>query len=199
MTPLEAFHPFVLPFAPACPIPFVDFQLALTAREICERTNAWRVVDTFTASGGEYEEVAIPPNSSVHEFEFVRFDGHRLDPLQFREAVGGIDTGGPIGYTQEGANSIALVPPSVGEVQISVILKPAVGADYLPDFLLDQYAQEMADGTLARVLALPGQTWSDPQLGLLHRSSFNSAMDREFATGVRGQQRAPVRTRSSYF
>jgi len=196
--PLEEFHPFILPFVPDCPIPFLDFQLALAARELCERTNAWRTVDSFTSSGGAGESFAIPPNSSVHEIEFVHFDGYPLSPLQFREASQYLETGSPVGYTQIEANTISLIPAGVGSVVVSAVLKPVSGADSFPDFLLDQYPQEMTDGTLAKILMIPGQPWSDPQRGLMHRASFNAAVDKAFTAGVRGQQRAPVRTRSSF-
>lgn len=199
MIPLEAFYPLVLPFAPECPLPFVDFHLVMTAREICERTHTWRTVDSFTSSGGESENAAILPNSAVHSFEFVLFEGTELCALQHRVAHDFSGSGTPIGYTQDNVNRLSLVPPAIGNVQVSVILKPSVDADSLPDFLLDTYAQEMADGTIARVLMLPGQTWSNPNTGLLHRANFNSAMDRNFMAGMRGQQLATVRTKSDYF
>lgn len=197
--PLEDFYPLVLPFAPECPLPFVDFHLVMTAREICERTHTWRTVDKFISSGEKREEVAIMPNSAIHMFEFVTFNDAELCALSYETAYKLPAIGYPVGYTQDGMNRFSLVPPAVGEIKVSAILKPSVNADALPDFLLDIYAQEIADGTTARILMLPGQTWSNPSMGTLHRANFNSAMDRNFMAGMRGQQLATVRTKSDFF
>lgn len=76
---------------------------------------------------------------------------------------------------------------------------PVPGTLAVPDFILEQHGYAIGHGAAARIMLIPGQTWTDPQGAAIHRAVFQQAMDETFAISITGQQRAPVRTRPSFF
>lgn len=69
----------------------------------------------------------------------------------------------------------------------------------VPEFILEQHGVEIGHGAVARIQFIPGQTWTDPDAAATHRAIFQQAMDQSFAVSVTGQQRAPLRSRPSFF
>lgn len=194
MTSVDALRPFIAPLVSACPDPTMDHHVVMAAREFCERTRVWRVVDAFEAAGTETEALAVPSNATLFEIEDVWLDGRHLERDRFSsQQLGG--SGMPDAFTQARPNTLMLVPPGIGSLRVSMFVKPAIGADTLPDFLIDQHAQAIADGALARLFMIPGQSWTNPQFGSVHRAAFDVALNRNFSFGARGQHRASVRSR----
>lgn len=199
MTALEAFFPFVLPFAPACPDPLAEQCLRIAATEFCQRTRLWRAVDRFATDGQPIDVVVVPAGASLFEIERAWFNDTILEPARFADVWRPSDTGQPRWITQVVPGTLHLVPPGAGEFRISMILVPDIAADELPDFLFTGFAREIAAGAIAQILMLPGQTWTSPELAAIKRAEFSSAMDRNFAANLKGQQRAAVRTRPGLF
>lgn len=213
-TPLHlgAFLPMVLPHAPGVPEPVACFNLRLAAVEFCERTRCWRHVHKVTVTGPTRFIVA-PSYSAIHEIEFADLDGNPLDPIPFAdiaaEAAQHPEPGAARYITQAAPNAVTLYPWRPGLLHVGLILKPSGGFefggnaadpledayDFVPDFLLSQHGEAIAHGALARVLAIPGEAWSDAARSAYYLARFNERMDRFFAANMRGQQRAPLRTR----
>lgn len=198
---LDPFLALIAPLVPACPDSMIEQYLVMAARELCQRTRVWRVTDVLQTTGAEVELSFVPPEASLIQIEKVEFDGLELCPRQFRDLwrhdmeAGGV----PHAYTQPRPETLLLIPSAAGTVRVSLFVMPGPTASTLPDFMFGQYAAELADGALAALLLLPGQSWTNPQLGLVHRSRFDAALDRTFAVHMRGQHRAPVRTKPRYF
>ena len=100
--------------------------------------------------------------------------------------------------TQTEPNTIRLVPFQAGDVKLSLFLKPAQDADELPDFLADQHRETIAWGALGRILLIPNQSFTNPEMGAAFGQAFQQKLDGKSTMGVTGQQRAPVRTRPSF-
>lgn len=202
MIELEAFLPLVLPYAPACTDPLAEHHVRVAATTLCKRTRAWRETDCFMSSGEPIEAVCIPPYANLHEIEDVWFNGKPLSRKSYGDAQGNAcvtESGSPRAVTQIAPDTLRLTPPGRGEMKLSLFLKPDPQADMLPRFLFDHFGQEIAAGALAEILLLPNQTWTNPQLAVIMNARFEAALDRNFAFNIRGQQRAPARTKPSYF
>lgn len=198
MAYLSDFFPMVLSSAPACPDPTAEQWIRQAAIEFCTRTRVWRETDEFEADGHPIEVVAVPANAALHEIEAAWFNGHELEAARYK-TVGTLSGGTPRYLTQIGPDRFNLTPPEAGTFRVNMFLKPSREADELPDFLLEHYEQTIADGALARILSLPEQGWTNPQLAAAHRQSFDADVNRLSASNIRGQQRAPVRSRSQFF
>lgn len=217
---LSRFLPLVMPYVMGAPEMVVQRHIRMAVIEWCERTRCWRqIVDMPVTGAGR--AVMPMPFATVHEFEFAEWHDaagnvHPLCPTQFSD-IETSDTAEaanvPGHITQIEPGTLSLYPPTtVGSVRISAFLKPRSESEYAlvdgeardkfdvcPRFILDQYSDQIASGSIARVLRVPQQSFTDLKMSAFYLARFEEAMDRRFSTNIRGQQRKPVRTRPAYF
>ena len=200
MRDLLDFLPHVLPHAMACPDPVAVKYLREAAQEFCARTRIWRETDEFPTLPDEEEVLCVPPYAALHEIDEAWFDTGRLEPKRFDEVFGRDEGDGQPRYiTQAGPDRVKIVPHAVGTMRVSMFLKPAEGADVVPDMLFDHHARTIGWGALREVLMLPNQPFSDPQKALMFGARFDQAVNRHFAANLTGQHRARGHARGRYF
>ena len=210
---LVAFASIVQPYAPAAPWPTVMAQLRRSVIEFCERTRIWRHVLNVTIEAND-EIVVAPQYAAVHDWDSARFnDDIDLTPIHFTDVTRWAETGKPRWITQVTPNTVRVVPFEAGTLELSVFLKPIEGHamtappgeypidsyDLVPKFLLTNYGEVIAAGALARILMLPGQEYSNPAMAQTFAARFDRAASKDFGAHLKGQQRAPVRTKSHFF
>ncbi len=214
---LTEFMPLLMPNCPACPEPVAEQALRLAAAEFCERTRCWRHITERTIRRSESCIVA-PEYATIHEIENASFDGLPLTPTQFSDVDLGAEAQGdgtPQYITQSGPDRLIVMPFREGRLTISLFLKPRVGTDGLvldtygqdtddpanqvPEFLFTQHAETLVNGALWRILSLPGQPYSNPTRAAECLAMFERKVDGHFAMNIRGQHRAPARSRPVYF
>lgn len=200
MREIAELMPLVVPFAPSCPEPTAVHWLRWAAAEFCKATRVWREERRFDVIGGLDEQFCMPEYAAIHEIEHAWFNGSLLRAIGYGSTVPTAQDALPHFLTQTAPDTLRLAPGALdrGELLIHVFLKPSTTAEDLPDFLVDHYSQEIADGALSRILLLPNQPFSSPDMGMAYAQAFQMAKDKNFNANMRGQQRAPVRTRSRY-
>lgn len=208
MKDLDDFLPYIRMYAPGVGDPAAFFGIRQAAIEFCERTRMWQLEDEWSVTADDCEGLMAPAGADVHEIDKVWFNGcelRKVTPQKLDELVSnwrnGDDkpTGQPSYVTQTAPNSIILVPFGTGTVRVSLYLKPSQDCDQLPDFLVDQHREKIAWGALSRVLLIPNQSFTNPDMGAAFGQSFQSKLDSKSTSGISGQHRAPVRTKASYF
>ena len=205
MKPIDDFLPLILPRAPGCPEPIAFDAIRQAAIEFCERTKVWRDTDQYYAD--EFGDIFAPAQSVIYQIEDARFDGHRLTPIgvqDLNELYPDYDwttqSGDQPKYiTQLHPNTVKIVPVWQGMITLTLLLKPSNDALDVPDFMVDQYASTIADGALAEILMIPGQPYTNPQSGAMYSQRFQQRLDALQVQNIKGQQRAPIRTKSSFF
>lgn len=210
MRPFADFLPFVLPYAPSCPEPVAIQYIRQASIDFCQRTRFWRFIDEFQVTGDTSELLVTPNQSSLFEIEKAWFkptdesrwaELRRLPYSQIDQAL--LDEE-PNSYTvpnvisQIDYNNVTLIPRVEGTLRVSMFLSPSYDAVDCPDNLFSNYASTIADGALSEILMIPEQPYTNPNLASLKAGLFNLECDRNFALNVRGQQRAPVRTKASF-
>lgn len=208
MKDIDDFLPSIRPYAPGVADPTAYFAIRQAAIEFCERTRLWRFDDEFSVVGDDCEALLTPPSSVVHEIDAVWFNGVKLrhvtpgkldELLPTWRAGQNRPTGQPSYVTQTEPNTIVLAPFGTGTVKLSLFLKPSPNAGEFPDFIVDQHRETIAFGALSRILLIPNQSFTDAQMAAVFGQTFQSRVDSKSAAGIIGQQRAPVRTKASYF
>jgi len=206
MKPLDAFAPSIRPYAPGVADPTLYFGIRQAAIEFCERTRLWRYADDFTITEDDAEGISAPYGAEIHEIEAVFFNGQELDAKSItwldehlRGWRGGQSSGVPKYFTQTEPDTIRIAPFEAGALGLHVWLKPAQDAEDVPDWMVDQYRETIAHGALARILLIPNQSFTNPELGAAFGSVFQSKLDGLSSKGFTGQQRAPVRAKASFF
>ncbi|QCP84326.1 hypothetical protein EYE35_01130 [Cereibacter sphaeroides] len=216
MVELSLFLGYVLPFAPGCPQHTAERALRSAAIEWCERTNGWRSISSFDLTENR-QAIVTPEHAVIHKIEEATFDGEPLTPTLFTEAApdeltGEAETGEPRYLTQVGPNEVSVYPFAPGLLRLSLFLKPRedslFGTDpddplkdaynVVPDFMLSQHAERLSFGALARLLAMPNQTFTNPQEAQRYRLMFDAACDGTSSASIKGQQRARLRIKPQW-
>jgi len=216
MTNLTTFLHLVNPHAPGAASQQMLQALRQSAIEFCERTRCWRhraEID-LTEQG---QAIVAPDESEIHEIERAEFNDMRLTPVQFDDVpFEDIDTSAgttPAMITQETFNQVSIVPFEAGTLKVSLILKPRHGDDMqigadgflqnaydsVPAFLHSRYSETIAAGAIARLLVMPQQPFTNPDLAMLHGRRFDQGVDNANGARVRGQHRARPRSRAAFF
>lgn len=218
---VSKFLPYVIPHAPGCPTFTAESAVRLAAIEFCEKARCWRHLDQIEIDDENTVALVAPDYAAIHEIEFASFSNEStprqpLTPTQYsdigeryRASLEDVD-GAPRYITQVNPNSVTLFPFTAGTLEVSLFLKPRMGQsfvastaddpiqdeyDQVPAFLLTQWGEAIADGALSKLLLQPQTQWYDPNRAQYYMGRFMRACDSKFAQSLRGQHRAPKRTR----
>jgi hypothetical protein len=212
--PLRDLLPLVLPHAMGVPDFVATFNLRLSAIEFCERACAWRhlVTQTIEAEG---ETVLVAPDyATIHKIEHADLDGTRLTPVAYTDVgPNKLGEGASASWiTQVNPTGVKILPQQAGELTVSVFLKPRHGSDFtasddgmtdyfdvIPEFMAAQYGEVIAHGALARLFAMPAAEWFNPNLAAFYASGFERRAINEANASLKGQQRAPIRSKTVWF
>ena len=156
--------------------------------------------------------VAPPAFSAIHEIEYAEFEGRRLDPVQFSSMQSRAE-GQPRYITQAWPGVVRVFPEAEGMLELSLFLKPTANSQYgtdpqhplfdrynvVPEHYLSLHGNLIAAGALERILSMPRQSWSNMQEAARFAMIYREKADSSFRANMRGQQRAPIRTRFQDF
>lgn len=204
MTDLDVFLPLVMQGAPGCAEPAAKQAIIKAAREFCERTRIWRDSDTFQVTPTSCNVVCTPADADLFEIEFSTLDNKPLQPISYSDLNHEIPnwrslTSPGRWITQIERGTVMVVPAVTGTLFLSTILIPSEEAEQLPDFLAKDYRRAIVDGALAEVLMLPAQSFSAPDRAQFYSARFEQRISQLFNRNIKGQQKAPARTRGSFF
>ena len=208
MSTLDSFLGYVRPWAPGVPDPTAYKAIRGAIIEFCERTRLWKFEDDFDVSIEDCNSGIFTPNGSVlHDIEVVLFDGQELTPITTRDLdhrekgwrIGDTSGGLPKYYTQIDQSTLRIVPAREGHVYLCLRLKPSQDSNDIPDFISREYNEVIGWGALSRVLTVPGQSYTNPDLAGFYAQKFADKLDRLSVKGTTGQQNAPKRSRGRFF
>ncbi|CAB4134871.1 hypothetical protein UFOVP275_27 [uncultured Caudovirales phage] len=206
---IDSFLPEVRPWAPGVPDATAFKAIRGAAIEFCERTKLWKYESTTPVLSTDPATSAIstPTDSSVFDIEVSLFDNKELVPKAPRDLdaifegwrTGAIGTGAPLYITQIEQNKMTMVPQSYadGSLYLCLRLKPSQTALTMPDFLKD-YSECIGWGALGRILTVPGQSYSNPELATYYTGRFLVKLDALSRKGTTGQQNAVKRTKAIF-
>jgi hypothetical protein len=202
---LDAFLRLVEINALAAPEPLILQSIRQAALRFCERTRLWRDHDTIETDGVDPEPVSVPNDSVLFEVLSCS-QGHKvLHPITFdrlarerphwrHEGIG--STGGSRWYICPEFGTILALPRCSGVLHVEIVVKPSATADSLPDFLLEHYGQDIANGASALVLAKPDVAFGNMQLAGALNGAFETRLASLSTAGSMGQQKGRARVRA---
>lgn len=205
MKDLDTLLPRLLARVPNASQPAALQALREAAQTFCRRTRLWRETDQFTSSANPDEALmAAPYGAEIVAIELARFADQPLEAVSLSWLDGNVHqwrslTGSVPNYvTQTAPDTVRLVPAAAGELTLHLWLAPSDRATQLPSWLIDQHGRVLIDGALADLLAMPGKDYTNGDLANYHQGRFERALDSLHSHSIRGQQRAPLRTRAQF-
>lgn len=215
---IDLFLPKVLQVAANCPEPTAFDAIRAAAMEFCERTRRWHATLTCAADTNPVQivaydatpdanELTLPQDAQVYEVRYVSFDGREMTkktPADLDEDYNdwrtSTDAGTPRYVTQLALNELQFFPSfDTGDVSAVIVLKPTEDATTLPDFMAAEHREVIAWGALSRLLAMPKQPFSDPNLAVYYGDLFNTKLGSLAIKQAKGQQGAPLRVKPFHF
>tara|TARA_X000001382_G_scaffold5992_1_gene4869 strand:+ start:6638 stop:7321 length:684 start_codon:yes stop_codon:yes gene_type:complete len=168
----ESFLPEIIASAPGCPDTLIERHVRSAVIDMCEKTDIYQVeLDPVTAIANTHEYDLEPPKGTVvHRIRHVLFDGNPLEPttstlLEQRNPKWRTDSGTPEYFIKEGQSLFWLVPtPSATQASaiiLRVVLKPTRTSTACDDYIMNDFHDVIVNGTLTRLLRMPGQDWTD--------------------------------------
>jgi len=76
-----------------------------------------------------------------------------------------------------------------GYILVNAVLRPHAHADVLPDWVLDRWHEQICDGVLADLLAMPKKPWTNPTEARRRRYRYRAAIGQAKGENIRGQRR----------
>lgn len=208
MSAIDVFLTEVRPWAPGVPDPVAFKAIRGAAIEFCERTRLWRFEDDYDVTAEDMGEIFTPAGSVLHDIELVKWEDRELHPISTRDLDVKVprwrteptEEGGlPTYVTQLSMNSIRIVPALAGHLYVCFRLKPDPNTMQVPDFLVAEFKEVIGWGALGRLLTIPGQSYSSPDLATYYKGLFEQKIDRLSTKGTTGQQNAPKRSKARFF
>jgi hypothetical protein len=186
--------------------------LALSARELCQRTLVWQDVTQANVVAGVSEySVDLPAQTDVARVlsATVSGSGMNLTPTHLvtepKALVGGGDLGRPTCAYFQTATSIdvKLYPPpsesEVGGLVIKAAYAPLISATAIDDEVFAQYQETILHGALYRLMVTPEKSYSSPTQAMYFRGEFERGMSRASRDGLTGRVRAPLSVKPRSF
>lgn len=199
----ELLH-LVMPYAPECPEPLAIQALRDKATELCRRTRIWKQTISVAITSIDGTNLEPPEGARIFEVKAPTYDGLPLTPvapswLDERNPGWQAEEAAPARFmTQETPNTVRVVPFVAGVLTVRLTLLPTKNASELPDFLVDEYASEIAYGAISEVLLTPAADFANPKLAAVFAQRFQSEMDRLSVAVAKGQQGARLRTKPRF-
>lgn len=98
-------------------------------------------------------------------------------------------------YVPEAQVALNPIPDGAYSLTATVQVQPTDDADEIPDDLMRKWHLAFADGTLAYLLSIPGQAWSNPQGGAYYTRRFQAAINNARADEQRSYNTGTVMAR----
>lgn len=194
-TALSAFRVEVLMEVAGAPTPLIDREIRHAAIDFCDYTLTWRTpvdLQDIIVSTSDYD-LTVPSDARVVTVLYAGRDGVRMLPTSERRLDDEQDGWRNSTTTAAGSSwyylpdretiRIALTPDASATDALAVMcaFKPTQTATNLPDILFDDHLEAIGHGAKARLLAIPGKPWSNPQLAAYHEAKFEKAKKKEKA------------------
>ena len=170
---------------PGIPEPVLVEGVLKTVQDFFKRSEAWRhTVDSLLdwtealVFPALVQASELPANTRVVRVDLVKYgsDGTSLKKVLFRTRQQLDDEysdwevkigSTPLRWTNDGAGAAdpRIIPIAVadvlGSLQVRVIVTPDNNLVDLPDFLYFEFEDDFKNGTLARLMKIPGKDWTD--------------------------------------
>lgn len=192
---LDVVRNLVRPEVGACPVATIDTHIILAAARFCAMSRLWR--EAFSGSTVIDEPdftPAIPDGSALEDVLWVKVaDSKPIDRISDRDEPPSAETGQPNRYSIYKDSKIRFydTPDAVYSVSGVAVVKPAITATQLEDWLVNHHAEAISFGALSRLLLMKNKEWTDFEAAAGYGQAFQTAIDN---AGARDDRKTKRRT-----
>jgi hypothetical protein len=186
------FVPGIQSYARLCPVATISAEVLDSLGEFCRRGLLWRHVSTNDIAAAVDTYTALTPvGAGMAAIERVEISGSPISLAPMGIPNDGAQARAPHYYSVDHEDAIRLYPmPSeniTGGLVVTMFLEPSSVTAVLPDVFLSKHKAAIVSGALARVLAMVGQPWANPELALYHVRNFKAEISKVRIAAIKGQ------------
>lgn len=196
------FGPYVHPYVIGCPEPVMTHHVRLAAMEWCRRTLCWTEwLDEVGTELTPEVEVDVGRDRQIIKIKQVLVGGKEWGLVEpdygIRLALE--DSTEEFCFTDD-QKTLQVYPLQLMNtpVKIRAVLAPTLQAPSLPK-ALDEHAQDIAEGAIASIMRLPGQTFSNMGDSAVHEAAFRGRIKTIALKKSRGLMAAKLYRASEFF
>jgi hypothetical protein len=207
----STFLDYVMPYVPGATVELATLEIKKTCIEFCEKTLIiQRDHDPVTVIAGIGDYDFDPPisNHLVTKIMKMWFKANEMtavnpdevtDPTIYNTGfAGAVPTNTqPANYFQKDERTFTIYPrpkdTSSSALTMRVALKPSRSAILVEDVLLEDYAEEIGAGAIARLMMSPGKPYSSPNSGAIYQAKYVQGINAARQRAVRGYVRSDSR------
>lgn len=181
--------PFVVPEVPGAPDALVERQIMLAANDFCIATGVWdEIQDPMTVIDKVHTyDVDVPTASQVATIKNIWTPTRQLIPATMDQIQQFIpnwqsSTGSePVYYNAaQDWTTFRIFPIPENANKIKMTLRVAYAPDQfgsvLPSFLMDRWLDEVCAGAKARLMAMQGKAWTNPQAAIYNQRLYEDGV-----------------------
>lgn len=209
MASFAVLHPFCLPELPGVPAPMLDAYINLAWFDLAKNSLCWSEWQEVALQDGVDTYPLLPPSgAAVHLVIDAQQGANILVPrgpeqLLMYDAAFAERRGTPNGYGLSMTKEFVVYPrPQADDVvlpvRVHVAFVPTLAATTMPDQFAEKYVSVLSAGAKAKLMAMAGQTWSNPQMAVVNSGIFDAGVTEAVVERMKGgaQGALTVRPRS---
>ena len=186
----EQFYELVAPSVQGCPYSMVIMAIKNSCIEFCDKSHIWKqegIVNDVIAGYNRYG--FIPPRDAKVVTPYrIAINGQELQPTdlkvleesypRWRETLSSI----PTSYFLDTDDTIRLIGTPTEDIPDAltsgVVLKPTRESQGCPSFIYQDWAETIAAGALAKLMAMKGKIWAQEALVPFYDRQFRAGISR---------------------
>lgn len=201
MTPLSSFLPEIMLAAPGLADVVAESYVRNAAITFCNLTKCiTETLDAETVAAGDYEYDVVPGGSEeLVEVLNVYVDGRPIDPISEQELRRGYgawrDKSGHPSHYKADTEVLRLfpIPTTAVSVEAEIVKRPTTTTTHLADALYKEWREAIAAGAMSKILMIPGQTFTNPQMAAVYGVMFSDWQVTAQAKTMKRTAYAPLR------
>ena len=210
MASYESLLSEIIPVVPGCTDTLIEQNIRAAVIELCEKTEVYqKELDPVSTVKNIFEYDLEPPSSTtVHRIIWMTYDGEDLEAItnalleqrkpKWRQS--GYE--GRPEYFVKQSPSLFYVAPVPNETKVNglllrVALKPTHTSSSCEDDIVNDYRDTIINGTIYRLLRLPGREWTDYTGAQIYGSLFLEGIASASEIGKQSASRVARKVRYS--
>lgn len=186
---VEDFLKYVLPEVPGAPDEIASRAVVLATDEFLRNTLAWEIIsDPIDLVAGERDyDMEVVPGALALTIRSVWTRNGELKPVTMSELQDRLPDWQVAQGTEprfynmvKGFGTLSVYPtpiePFTSQLTFHSVYTIKKTSTTIPDDIVEQYLDAIASGAKARLMIMPGVSWSNPQLAVAHKQLFDDAV-----------------------
>lgn len=173
-----SFYPYIQPHLPGCPEITIETHLQEAAAEFCKISQIWRydIDKDYTSKNTADYEIEVLTGTVLEDILVLYVDGQPIRRVSDRHFALPSTTGNarPMSYAVYQDDQVRFYPTPDGKYEFEgiAVLKPSLTAKGVEEWIYESHGRSIACGAIAKLAAIPGKEWSNPELAIYYKNEF---------------------------